>query len=70
METDSLRLQGVSDCHLSSDSVPCFCLLFSLFFISLVIPTVTWLRSGVRLTGLSFIFTAIKGFISVNIRSF
>lgn len=49
-------------CHLSSDSVPCFYLLFSRFFIGLVIPTVTWLRSGVRLTGLRFIFTAIKGF--------
>jgi len=37
-------------------------LLFSLFFIGLLIPTVTWLRSGVRLTGLSFILTGFKGF--------
>lgn len=36
--------------------------VLSLFFIGLVIPTVMWLRSGVRLTGLSFIFTALKGF--------
>jgi len=62
METDSLRLQGVSDCHLSSDSVPCFYLLFCLVFMGLVVRTVTWLRSGVRLTGLSFVFTAFKGF--------
>jgi len=61
METDSLRLQGVSDCHLSSDSVPCFYLLFCLVFIRVVIHTVTWLRSGVRLTGLRFLFTAFKG---------
>jgi len=39
-----------------------FYLLFCFVFIGLVIPTVTWLRSGVRLTRQSFIFTAFKGF--------